>query len=227
MSKRVPLIAMLLLIVGLLGVAGWNVVADSGATSNQDIAHVPTGQASRFHYGVRDLNGAAPEEVGQFALEYVQHHLKVSGRPEVALAKAIKPNDLPALGLGCPIEFGTIEQPPLTLVILKGKFDISRVMRGQVGNDYLYVAYVFDHWSARHTLFQWSRTGSSFRTALNDPSLPLDKSSVAMACPTEIAGKKDLHYGDILPTVLPSEFPEAFPMPTSPLPSPIPTEESR
>lgn len=228
MAKQFSRATALWLMGGIVIIAVTALLFVIPASSDSKVAHVPVAQASRFHYGVRDLNGATPEEVGQFALEYVQHHLTVSGKPEVALARAIKPNDLPGLGLGCPIQFASIEEPPLTLVILKGKFDVSRVIRGQVGNEYLYVAYVFDHWSAHHMLFQASRTGSRFRTALNDPSLPLDESSASMVCPTAAPGKKTLHYGDVAPTVLPPELPEASPMPTSPpLPSPVPTEGIR
>ncbi len=96
------------------------------------VAHVPATQADSFHYGAKDLNGASPEQVGQFALEYVQHHLQVRGTPQVVLVRRIKPDDLPKLGLGCPLTMASIEEPPLTLVILKGNFDVeSGALRGK------------------------------------------------------------------------------------------------
>lgn len=94
----------------------------------------------------------------------------------------------------------TVEEPPLTLVILKGNFDVSQAALGSsvIGyGEVLYVSYVFDHWLAAHMLFPTSVTGGRFRIALNDPTLPMDKSSAAMVCPTEAPYKKTLHYWDI------------------------------
>jgi len=195
------------------------------------VAHVPAAQADSFHYGAKNLNGASPEQVGQFAIEYAQHHVKVRDTPQVVLARRIKPGDLPKLGLGCPLTMASIEEPPLMLVILKGNFDVSRVRSGSsvIGiNEVPYISYVFDHWSAAHMLFQTSVTGGRFRIALNDSTLPIDESSGPMVCPTEIPTKKTLHYGDIAPTVVPPDEPEASPIPTTPpLPTPIPTEAMR
>lgn len=230
MAKQFSRATALWLIGGIVIIAVTALLFVIPGASDNKVAHVPVAQSGRYSYGVSNLRGASPEQIGQYALEYVQHHLTVHGTPQVLLARAIKPGDMPGLGLGCPISISSIEEPPLTLVILKGSFDLRGTMLGRnsAGIEYNYVAYVFDQWSAGHMLFQASQTGSRFRTALNDPSLPLDESSASMVCPTEVPGKKTLHYGDVAPTVLPPELPEASPMPTSPpLPSPIPTEGIR
>ncbi len=140
------------------------------------------------------------------------------------------------LGWGC-LNFASIEEPPLVLVILKGDIH-PRVPGSIVGNNdefgVNYVALVFDLWSdvAVPSSIITSSDGSGFRKALNDPNLPPTSNGDApVVCPT--APPKTLHYGDVAPTaVLPPKSlnPNATPFsdirtPTPLIPEPISTPQ--
>lgn len=171
---------------------------------------------SRFQYGVTDLKGATPEEVGHYAQEYAQATgLVRSGTPTVLLSIPITREKYTALGLGCLPDFGTIEEPPLTLVILKGnlQFFQSSILpndNATLHGPNAYAAYVFDTWSARPVTLNGTLTGGSFRKALNDPTLPTNENWSPDVCPTPLpASKKTMHYGDYAPgSTTPPPLPE-------------------
>jgi hypothetical protein len=157
-------------------------------------------QSGRFHYGVHNLIGASPEEVGRFAQEYIQAQHQVSDNTaQILLSRSVAKADIPTLGLGCPPEFAAMEEPPLMLVILKGKFNNGGFGLGMGVPDYNYASYIFDVWSAIPVDIKMTRDGAIFRTALNDPSLPLPPAefTAPRACPT--SAPKTLHYGDTAP----------------------------
>ncbi len=196
---------------------------------------------SRYGYGTRNLIGASPQEVGEFAQEYVsaQHHVR-SGTPQILLTRSIKRADISALGLGCVGSSPTIEEPPLMLVILKGDFDFSNMLGAQVAREANsgsgYVAYAFDLWAAEPMYQKFSRNGAYFRLALNDPTLSGTSLTAPIKCPTEEASPNTLHYGAVAatpsqpplpsPALTPSEPPLPSPAatpPGHPLPSPVAT----
>ncbi|HEX9990723.1 MAG TPA: hypothetical protein VGE45_19880 [Chloroflexia bacterium] len=197
-----------------------------------------------LNYSTRNLVGDTPEEVEQFALSYVSKHLIVSGTPQVLLIRPITQSELPALGLGCPQAKMTIEDPPQTLVILNGDFDVSRAGPGMVNIipwHFAYVAYIFDNWSGNYSTFIYSRNGGPFRIALNDPTLPSDgpegdSHGVSAVCPTQIPRPITRHFGEIVfeptvkaPTAIAEKVPISgnTPIPTEIFPDPIPTSLSK
>jgi hypothetical protein len=207
-----PIIMVAFIVSVLLGLAILSGIGGSGIAG-----------AGQFGYGTRNLVGATPEEIGRFAQQYAEHNLKISGdTPQVLLARAIKRPDLAVLGIACLPSSSTIEDPPLTLVILKGQFDFSAMpgsapqAQSVVGTNsvYKYIAYVFDMWSAEPTFLLGSVDGGQFHMALDDSSLPITGSSVPLVCPTEAPHTVTLHYGDSPPT------PSLPPLPPTPYTSP-------
>lgn len=193
-----------------------------------------TTQQNQPTYSFADRIGDTPEEVEQYALSYVRKHLIVYGTPQVVLVRPITQPERPALGLGCPQAKVTIEDPPQTLVILKGDFDVSGAMPG-IANSLIghvsYVAYIFDHWAGNYTTYISSRNGEVFRIALNDPTLPADgpegeSANTPLVCPTDIPYPVTRHYGDFAPPLTDDFVPPmtAKEVPTSavtPIPTPI------
>ncbi|HST03465.1 MAG TPA: hypothetical protein VLQ48_01870 [Chloroflexia bacterium] len=228
-----------ILIVGGLTISMALIYLSLTSTKGGNLSAImPDTQGANFHYGTESLVGASPDEVGQYALEYVQHHLEVSGEPQVVLARFITQAERPSLGLGCPQAKLTIEDPPEILVILSGDFDVSKAISGLATKPpwhFKYVAYIFDLWSASHTTFIYSRNGAQFRTALNDPTIPSDgpNAEASPICPTPLPDQVLLHYGDIAPTIQIPEGPAVgSPTPVSPIPSeivppPLPTYGSK
>lgn len=169
-------------------------------------APAKAGQSSRFEYGTSTLIGASPAEVGEFAVTYAQHQLVVHGTPEVLISRTVTREEIASLGLGC-INFSSIEEPPLRLVIMKGDFDLSH-MPGTTSPAVKstwqahYVAYVFDAWAAQATYLTSSRNGGRFRQVLGDQSLaedyPGQASTATLNCPTDNQ-PKHLHYGEVAP----------------------------
>jgi hypothetical protein len=176
---------------------------------------------AKFSYGTaHSLEGATSEQIGQFALQYTKAHYNVlSGSPQVVLTKAVKKDDLPALGLDS-INFASIEQPPLMLVIVKGDLGGMQMLGGVIASvkdkwHFSYVAYVFDLKAAEPALQISSPHGGTFRKALNDFSLPDDNDTTiatakpafsqqqAVPQPALTSVPSNLHYGDVVPTVQP------------------------
>jgi hypothetical protein len=200
-------------------------------------ARSATTEESQLHYGADSLIGSTSEEVEQYALRYVRQHLIVSGTPRVLLMSSIAQADRPSLGLGCPQAKLTIEEPPQTLVILEGDFDVSNARSGLASKPpwhFSYVAYIFSQWSGHHVTFIYSRNGERFRVALNDPTLPSDgpgaeSAGMPLACPTQLPYPLTQHYGEIAPTIIAKEAPTGknTPTPGPILPDPIPTTMSK
>jgi hypothetical protein len=154
----------------------------------------------------RHMTALSPAEIGQAALDYTQAAGYVHNGPtQVLLARAIKNEELPALGLGCPLEFGTIEEPPLALAIVNG--DLAPRLPGLTmgaPRPVHYIGYVFDLWAGVPTLTITSATDAVFRTALHDPGLPVEATTTPLTCPTPLPYPKTLHYGDTAPTAPPA-----------------------
>lgn len=150
------------------------------------------------------LVGASLEKIGQHVQRYVQRQLNTHGvAPQVRLVRPVTRVDVEALGLGCLGEFGAIEEPPFMLVILKGEFSFESMPGANLAvNDspVNYVAYVFDLWSAEAVYLTSSKTGATFRKALNDPTLPENPSGY-IVCPTPLPYTKTVHYGELAPPV--------------------------
>ncbi len=207
--------------------------------SNSSVGSVPTisvpKQTGRFMYGSADLRGATNAEFAQFAQDWARHQLKAVNAPEVLLAQAVTPNELPRLGLGCPPVFVTVEEPPLMVAILRGEFDFRRAAPGFgnipapiTGTD-RYVMYVFDVWSGRPVVIITSENGAEFKQALHDSSIP-DKpeARLPVVCGTAIpTNQRHLHYGDFAPGIatLTAVPPGSMPPTPPPMPPPVGTWE--
>lgn len=150
------------------------------------------------------MTNASPEAVGQAAVDYTKDQFPGNGNPQVLLVRSVTKQDLPALGLQ-RLDFASVEDPPLMLVILKGDFGFgnhpgsSQTMSGM---RFHYIGYVFDLWAGTPTLTMASPNGGEFRTALNDPTLPIVPTPVQPPTP---AYTKQLHYGEVAPTVVPQQ----------------------
>ncbi len=192
---------------------------------------INTNKVGTYGYGATDLVGASPEQVGEFAQQYVEaQHGTTKSKSQVLLARPIEGDELPALELGCPLSFAAIETPPLMLVILKGEFKLNTPGVAGTRTEANYLAYIFDLWSARPVYLRASKTGGHFRKALNDTTLPLETQGIALACPTEVPYPKTLHYGDSVPGLTPptaSSSVTALATPTILIPSPVPTSQIR
>lgn len=129
-------------------------------------------------FRLRRLDNATPEEVGRYAVEWAQSAFVVTGTLQVRLARHITANQMPSLGLP-QIGFAG-QEPPLTLVILRGDIDLADSLIGlklrspgsQMGERVEYLGVVFDRYAGAPTFVSPSRHGAGFRVALNDPSLP-------------------------------------------------------
>ncbi len=182
-----------------------NVLAALGLIALLSIFTINT-QAGGGGFKVRPLTGASAEEVGQVAVQYTQDkYPSKAGTPQVVLARLVQAADLPALGLGS-IDFASIEEPPLALVIVKGDFDVSRMpglirASAKMTRQAHYIGYVFDLWAGTPALTITSPQGSSFRNVLNDPSIPVDPLDAPLPTspqPLQTA-PKTLHYGETAP----------------------------
>lgn len=204
------------------GTSGWN---------SPTPAVKPPGPYSS---GIQNLVGASPEQVGQFAVDYFQAAGYVrSGVLQVLHTRSIKPEQMPQLDLGCPLEFAAIEEPPLVLVVLRG--DVNLRVPGNMRRDtppgISYVAAIFDIWSAQPTFLTSSQDGAGFAKVLNDSSLPIRGWGTALVCPTPLPFTKTVHYGEALPGWLTPPVPLLTPSaevetPTVIVPSPVPTTDS-
>jgi hypothetical protein len=233
--KRISWLAYLLVILILLGTAllliahGSTISANAGAGNSKQTSaqSLPTPPPSCHYCSTRFLN-ASLDEIGQFAVQRAIDWHEASGAPpQAVLTRMVTPQDYLPLGLGCPLDFGTIEVPPLALVILKGDLRPNMPDMGAEPPGIKYIGYVFDLWADAPTLEIASRDGGAFRIALNDPSLPSDETDTYI-CPTPVPYKKTLHYGDSAPGFLvPPTLPPAMqgsikPTPTTPIISSTP-----
>ena len=158
-------------------------------------------------YVPRPLTTASPADIAQVALQTVNEEFSVrSGTPQIALSRSVTNDDLVAFGLR-RVDFSSIEQPPLALVIIKGDFVNSNLPGTGVLSDYRYVGYVFDLWAGVPALTLASPDGGEFRLALNDPSLPKVPPQISPATPL---GLKTRHYGAAAPTVILPSPPATF-----------------
>ncbi len=171
----------------------------------------------------KPLGAASPEGVGQAAIAFAYEERRVlSGTPQVLLARPITLEELGNLGLGWS-SFGSIEQPPLMLVILKGDFSKAISFGGFQRSEpcllikdqpsscpepehYHYIGYVYDLWAGMPTIYMQSKSGGIFKQALNDPSLPYE---APLSTPenrhTLPSGSNAFHYGDSPPGGEPAE----------------------
>lgn len=89
---------------------------------------------------------SSPQEVARFAIEATQETYPYSGTaPQVVVARRVSPSDVESLGLRSQAEEGV----PMTLVVLRGDFDISRFpgrvrMGGRGPHRAEFITYVYD-----------------------------------------------------------------------------------
>ncbi len=236
MKTRIVLVIMGLASLLLIAGAGGSRAGTTASTSGvgQVVGDYPSGifspptpastNSHGYHYGVANLLGATSEQVGQFAVEFAQHRAAIySGVPQVMLTRSITNDELGALGLDC-IYFGTIEKPPLMLVILKGDFGRVGYGTNTASPHFKYVVYVFDEWAANATSTIGVVNGGLLRIALNDPTLPNDTPGEVEpqphACTPEPPTQH--HYGDIAATAaIPTPMNRrATPFSSTPIPWP-------
>lgn len=176
-----------------------------------------------------DLEHAAPEIIGELAKNHAQTFLRAQGTTSVLLSRPITREQVANLGLGCLVEFASIEEPPLALVILKGDFTFEKMPGGRTsqGIRFPYVVYVIDLWSGGPVRLMNSLSGGLVRKALNDPSLPFDEESTSqiLECPPRRPGV--VPYGAEVPGLpVPEYTPEPYyesdafkAAPTAPVPT--------
>lgn len=122
------------------------------------------------------LVNLTPQEIAQKAITLTQVEYRVTGTPEIALARRVTPADLPALGFATPLTI-PCAAPPMVVVILHGTVDLSATSRLPAASWYSqaqYIAYIFDLQEGAMMYEQTSTFGGSFRAALNNPNLPAD-----------------------------------------------------
>lgn len=124
----------------------------------------------------RSLVGASMDEVERYAIEWAKAELRVAGEPTAILARDIRLDELPELGL---TRIGGAPERAYVLVVLKGDFDLYRTLPGfdkdssKWHSQVDYIAYVFDREAGMPTLMQSSPYGGEFGALLGDPTLPL------------------------------------------------------
>ncbi len=150
-----------LVVIGVLMLAGYTLAQDVNAGKR---------------LGLRYSSLPPPEEMGDYAIEYTRARFQIlSGTPEVLVSRQVTSIELRALGLDAP-DF-VCEEPPLTLVILKGDFDANNMpgigkLMDTSSARVSYIAYVFDMLSGIPTAILTADTPSDFALALNDPTIP-------------------------------------------------------
>lgn len=188
-------------------------------------------------YDKSGLGNATLDQMAQYAVKHAREtHDSVSGPPTVLLSRRVTRQEVGEIGLGCMGAVGTIEEPPLMLVVLKGDFLIlSPSLSVAPPKHSHYVAYVFDLWAGIPTYVVSSADGKGFRKVLNDPRLPYYPAVESITCPTPQPYAKTLHYGDTAPGFTsPPPFPadiqasmtaapKPVKVPTIPAPVPVPT----
>lgn len=139
-----------------------------------------------------------PEEIGNDAIKWLQLMKDArSGTPQVLMTKPVRNEDLPVLGVACPVGFDTYEEPPLMLVILKGDFlPQSSLYYGLTAS---HAALIYDMWAGKPIRTIWSDNGSRFGVALNDLSLPTPIVDFVGDCSRLEPVAKTHHYGEPAP----------------------------
>lgn len=179
-------------------------------------------QAGKDEFKPHPLTNASPVEVGQAAISYTKSKFPlISGDVHIALIRPVTTAELPGLGFGT-FEFGSIEVPPLMLVILKGDFGVGDKLGSTISQEpgrAQYIAHVFDLWAGVPIITGISPRGGHFRKALNDPTLPDDGpvvpnqtstgdlTPIAPGLPPAPPYPKTMHYGDTAPPVTPPALP--------------------
>ncbi len=160
------------------------------------------------------LTNATPDEVSRVAIAYTTSHYQMLATPQVLLNRPPSKAEVTTLGLG-DLTMNTIEQPPLTLVILKGDFGYGSNPGSAdpallASRRFQYIGYVFDRWAGVPMLAIASPDGGIFRGALNDSALPLvPPVPTAPPLPTPV---HPLQHGDIALTVtVPTVFADPQP----------------
>jgi hypothetical protein len=206
-----------------------NVAPTLGAMTNSDVATPSTAMPTPtliIHNKRHILQNASPDEVGQYIIrEFVPGDLDPRGPVQLLLARPVTRSEITQLGLGCMQNFGSIEDPPLMLIILRGDFADRAGPRPEgspIEDRYNYAAYTVDIWAAWPARLTLSHTGGFFRTALNDASLPTEGPSPPTECPPRTPGT--LPHGTelrgiVFPTPPPGEPTATF----EPVPPAVPT----
>ncbi len=189
----------------------------------------PTPAGPPYEYDkATNLVGASTEQIAIFAQQYAKAGATVDrSEPQVLLSRFVRKEELNSLGLPC-INFDTIEEPPLAVVVLRGNFGYGKLRPDGVMDLTSYKVQVLDLWAAEATYSAGSYHGGMLRQLLNDPTLPEDfvgqnamLSSQQLTPCQESNETKTLHYGDTLPgVVIPTVPSKPFPSETAPPPWP-------
>lgn len=221
-ERSIPLVLLCAMVAALwlnIDTGGRSAAAPAPQVSPVAEASTPVpGSSMGGAWARRSLLMATPEEVGSYAVGHsVATGLVASGAPEVALVRSVTTADLSGLGLP-PLNFSA-QEPPLSLVILRGDFELAGHVPGTGSFDpsswqhrVQYMAFVYDLNAGIPALTTWSPLGGSFRAALNDPNLPEDpRAPMSEVSEFRAAGARPL------PIVPPGGTgPASFPYPTMP-----------
>lgn len=213
-------------------------VLEAAAPATAVVAPATSAQGtSRFVYGSKNIVGASDAELTYFVRDWANHQLKPTGEPEVLFAKSVSYDEIPALGLGCPPNFGTIEEPPLMVAIVRGEFDYRGAAPGfeqlprPIPGKKRYVMYIFDEWAGVPAAILTSEDGALVKKALNDPTLPdAPEGLMPSVCATPVPiSQRYLHYGQAAPgfTVPPHPTPQFPNVSTPAVPVPVETTVNR
>jgi len=131
----------------------------------------------------RPLISASEQEIKQTAVNYTLAHSCqykiISGTPEAIFVRPIKAAEIPATGFG-EFDFQG-KEPPMSLVVVKGHFDISgSASTSHPRRSTKYTAYIFDLQAGTPIFSATGLSGNYFRNALNDPTLPDNLDSVGL-----------------------------------------------
>ncbi len=183
------------LLAGVVTLAALNGRATRQA---QESAYGQVATATATGEQARGWENEPPEEIGRRAVEWLREMKDVrSGTPQVLMAVPLRDEDLPGMGVGCPIGFDTYEEPPLMLVILKGDFlPQSSLYYGLTAS---HAALVYDLWAGKPISTVWSDNGSRFRAALGDSTLPTPITDFVGDCSSLEPVAKTHHYGEPVP----------------------------
>jgi hypothetical protein len=115
------------------------------------------------------LVNASPEILAQAGLEQASYCSRET--PQVLLARRVTAADLKTMEIDTS---NPQDVTPLGLVILKGNFDESECNKHFVSTDTgsKYLCYIFDLQRGLSSATIFSKDGSFFKKALNDPTLP-------------------------------------------------------
>jgi hypothetical protein len=225
MTKRVPIAYIIITAILLIG---FGTAAALGNISAQSTASRPRPPASCTSCNTHLLNMTL-DQLGDYAVDSLKTSGSLAGAsPEVLLTRMITREDYPAVGLGCPPDPSSIEQPPLALVILKGNLRYNGPGMQSTFSESHYAVIVLDLWAGAMTSQSFSVDGRGLAQILNDPTLPTTE---LYHCPPPLSTPM-LNYGDTAPPIkLPAPFHTYSPSqsatltagPTNPVP-PTPLE---